>query len=166
MNADQAKYLRSVIFSKDENNKTLAAFSKVILDNEHIFRPDLSPVIWDDDKSIVHCIRANNDFPTQSYAPIEIESGAYDVIHYIVGGYDLTNFEKALEKLGIDGERKEVCMKFAKGIVNQAKEERSPTPYYTTTAKPIPNAKKNLDRDDGITTITPTTSVETNPDLS
>lgn len=149
MTQEQIKYMRKIMFAEDDNGCPTAAKVEVILDNEYQMRADTNFVCWDDDNQLVHCIRANNEVTSQTKAPIDILTAPYDCIQYLQSAYSLANIEGVLDKLNITGSLKESIMKYAKSIANQAKVERTPTPYYTSTAKAIPNVKQNLDREDG-----------------
>lgn len=75
MTLEQVKYLRQLY---DDNILIFA-------DNAKFFNvnAEKTHIIWDDTREVVHAIRTNTNYYTQSKNPIQVESFPYEMIQYI-----------------------------------------------------------------------------------
>lgn len=102
MNLDQIRYLREL-----HGNDNLFIF----MDNAKLCNTklDKTNIIWDDKEELIHTIRPNPNFYSQSKEPIVVESSAYDTIQYI-GSYvskeGLTKILDSLKKKGLIDDKK------------------------------------------------------------
>lgn len=102
MNVEQIKYLRQLhgeddLFVFTDNAKLCNA------------KLDKSHIIWDDEAELIHTIRPNPNFYSQSKEPVAIESSAYETIQYI-GSYeskeDLIKFLNSIKSKGLIDDEK------------------------------------------------------------
>lgn len=94
MTLEQVKYLREL------NNNDILIFA----DNAKFFnmKSEKTHVIWDDEREIVHAIRTNTNFYSQSKKPIQIESFSYEMIQYIGTLDSIDELTELLNKLKAD----------------------------------------------------------------
>ena len=94
MTLEQVKYLRELY---DDNILIFA-------DNAKFFNVngDRTNIVWDDAREIVHAIRTNTNFYTQSKNPIQVESFPYEMIQYIGTTDSVNDLSILLNKLKAD----------------------------------------------------------------
>lgn len=102
MNLEQIKHLRT-LHGEDE--------LFVFMDNAKLCNTklDKTHIIWDDGNELIHTIRPNPNFYSQSKKPIVVESSAYDTVQYI-GTYesveDLSKILNTLKGKGLIDDKK------------------------------------------------------------
>ena len=171
MNDNQIKILRdsyNVEAERPDGRKsTLGEYMRFITDCNLEFVSSKDMVLCDDTNSMVHCVCVNEDPHTQASFPAKIISAAYEDVHAVESIMSRENFEKFLNDgyfkdiEGWSDAKKEFMLKWINGIKIQAQQLPFATPYYTSQAGVVsmPNLPHN--RDDGITSIKPSTSSKT-----
>lgn len=96
MNLEQIKKLREL-----HGEETLFLFT----DNAKLCdaRLDKTHILWDDNNEIIHTVRPNTNFYSQSKEPIIVESSAYETIQCISSIRNKEQLEVLLNTLKNDG---------------------------------------------------------------